>query len=166
MNGDLHRQWVQYPVGKIPPGSFCHDCGRYNSRSVCAHALVVNNNQVLMVKRAQEPMSGYWALPAGYLEWNESVEACAMRELTEETGVVGQNPRLVGIYSDPTRDEDGRQNVGVLYSIEYKSEIKAGTPEEVIQVSWFELNNLPDKIAFDHRKMIQDYLKTIKQSGG
>lgn len=152
---DAHNEWVKYPTGKIYKGEWCDHCGRYNSRVVVAHALVVKDRKILMVKRGHEPKVGWWALPAGYLDWNESVEEGAVRELKEETGIEGKILKLLGIYSDPKRDEDGRQNVGVTYVVEGMGELRQG--EETEAVKWFDLDKLPDKIAFDHRQMIEDY---------
>jgi ADP-ribose pyrophosphatase YjhB (NUDIX family) len=88
-----------------------------------------------MIKRGQEPMKGWWAIPAGYLDWDESMEECAIRELKEETGLEGSIERLLGVYSERFR-----------------------ASEEVEEIEWFGLDELPERVAFDHRKMIEDYL--------
>lgn len=150
-----NTDWLHYPMGKIPKDSVCPHCARYNSRNVVGHAVAVRDGKLLMIKRGIEPMVGWWALPAGYLNWDESVEECALRELREEAGVDGKIKEMLGVYGDPKRDRDGRQNVAVVYVVEPLSEAKVG--EEVQEVRWFELDNLPEKIAFDHRKMIEDY---------
>jgi len=152
-----NSEWLNNPQGKIAKGALCPACGRYNSRDVVGHALVIRDRKVLMIKRGIEPMKGWWALPAGYLDWDESLEENTLRELKEEAGMEGEIVGLLGIYSDPNRDENGQQNVGVVYVVKPKSEARVG--EEVTEVSWFGLDALPDKIAFDHRKMILDYVE-------
>lgn len=146
--------FLKYPTGRIAKGEFCSDCGRYNSRNVVGQAMTVREGKVLMIKRGIEPMKGWWALPGGYLEWDESLEEGVLRELREETGLVGRAPKLVGVYSDPRRDVDGGQNVRVVYLVEAEGE--AGALEEVEEVGWFGPDRLPDNIAFDHRRMIED----------
>lgn len=162
MSGDQNKLWLKHPKGLIQPGTLCPNCGRYNSRNSVAHALVIQDNKVLLVLRAQDPMSNYWAIPAGYVDWDETVEQASLRELKEETGYSGSNPRLFKIYSDPERDPDGRQNIAIVYLIDVIKEGASETPEEVLDVSWFSLEELPEKIAFDHRKIISDYFQTIK----
>lgn len=153
--------WLKHPQGLIPRGTCCQSCGRYNSRNMTCHAIVWRDNKVVLVLRNHEPKRGWWALPAGYLDWDESLEDGALRELYEETGIIGQKPRLVDLYSDPRRDPDGRQNVAVTYLIEYKEKRDLTTPEEVSQIAWYSLDELPQNVAFDHRIMIQDSLKLL-----
>ncbi len=161
MGDSVDDQFVKYPTGKIGKGKFCDTCAKFNSRQVCSHAMLIREGKILMIKRAKDPMNGYWAIPAGYLDWDETAEECAVRELGEEAGLVGKNPKLFGVYSDPERDEDGRQNLGVVYLVEMEGETELSTPDEVEEVKWFGLDELPEKIAFDHRRMIEDYKNNV-----
>lgn len=153
-----HDEWVKHPTGKIGKSEWCECCGRYNSRNVVLHALVMRKKQVLMVRRGLNPMKGYWALVGGYLDWDETVEQCVLRELEEEVSVRGKIVSLLGIYDDPKRDKDGRQNVGITYVVEVEGEPRVG--EEVTAVKWFAFDKLPEEIAFDHRRMIEDYMRS------
>jgi 8-oxo-dGTP diphosphatase len=65
---------------------------------------------VLLIER-RHPPSG-WALPGGFVEYGESVEAAVTRELREETGLVAESLRQFGVYSHPARDPRGH-TVGV-----------------------------------------------------
>ncbi|OGS62704.1 MAG: hypothetical protein A3K59_01030 [Euryarchaeota archaeon RBG_19FT_COMBO_69_17] len=71
-------------------------------------AIVFRGDAVLLVKRGREPNKGRWSLPGGSLETGETVEAAAVREAREETGVVARalRPAFVGDYV--SRDPDGR----------------------------------------------------------
>jgi len=158
-----NKIWLENPTGKIPKGTVCDCCGRYNSRNSVGHALVIQKNKVLMVLRAHDPMSGFWGLPGGYIDWDETLEECALRELQEKTGYIGKNPVLFGIYSGSKRDQDGRQNVGIVYLVDQFSADTATTPEEILDVTWFDLDKLPEKIAFDHRQIIEDYKRKINK---
>lgn len=153
----LHQHWLNNPTGLIPKGTICPHCTRYNARNIACLAIVINHNQVLFIARKNPPMAGYWALPGGYLDWDETTEECALRELNEETGLNGQINRLFKVYSRPDIDEDGRQNVGIFYLVNASGAVKAG--DDAAQVEWFDLDKLPAKIAFNHREVIHDYIK-------
>lgn len=145
---------------KIKKGELCPTCGRYYSRHVTVDPLVIKDGKVLMIKRAEGiRMGGYWALPGGYVEWNETTEEAALRELKDETGIGGEIISFFGIYSDPSRDEDGRQNIDLVYLIKPLKQSSKIDKKEVEKVAWFSLDKLPEKIAFDHRKIIKDYLR-------
>ena len=154
----IHQQFVKYPTGKIEKGQWCDCCARFNTRNITCSGISVINHQILMILRRQNPQKGWWALPGGYLDWDETIEACIVREFTEETGYQAKPNRLLGIYSRPDRDPDGRQNVDCCF--ELKLSRQTHQPDhEVAQLKFFPLNQLPEKIAFDHRQMITDYLK-------
>lgn len=155
-----HEEWFDNPTGKIPKGSICECCGRFNARDSVSVVMVWKGDEVLLVKRDIEPKKGWWALPGGYLGWDETLEDCAMRELKEETGVGVEGVELFGVYSEPGGDGDGRQNVVHVYWTRWDGEAAVG--DEVTEVGWFDGEELPEKVAFGHEKLIENY----KSSGG
>ena len=94
---------------RVPPGddherSVCDRCGFVayeNPKIVTGSVAVAPDGRVLLCKRAIEPRSGYWTLPAGYMEMNESVEDAARREAREEAGADLALDRVLAIYSVP-----------------------------------------------------------------
>ena len=164
------EEFVKYPTGSIGKDAWCDGCKSYNNRRVTCtvvgvrgspstdstSSLQASSGQVLMVKRALDPEKGKWALPGGYLFFDETVEECAGREFEEETGIKVRNLVLMGVYSNPKRDADGRQNVDCCFVGEVGEKI-GESDHEVDEVKWFGLDELPKKIAFDHKKMIEDY---------
>ena len=68
--------------------------------------IVIKNNQVLLGKRKNSHGSGTWAFPGGHLEFNESIENCAEREVFEETGIQIKNVRCGPYTNDIFADED------------------------------------------------------------
>jgi 8-oxo-dGTP diphosphatase len=58
------------------------------------------DDRVLLMHRTKEPNLGLWVAPGGKLEFDESPQECALRELAEETGLVGRNPRLRGLITE------------------------------------------------------------------
>lgn len=158
MKNDLHQEWMNNPTGKIETGTICPHCATFNARNVACLALAINQeNQVLLILRKYEPMKDYWAIPGGYLDWNETTEECAVRELNEETGLNGKITKLFNVYSQTDIDHDGRQNVAIFYLVSATGEIKPG--DDAIEAKWFDIQKLPEKIAFNHRDVINEYLE-------
>ena len=89
-------------------GSYTYD---YPRPMLTADCVVVRpGSEVLLVRRGGEPFKGCWALPGGFMEMDETIEHCAVRELEEETGLrfAERDLRLIGVYSAPGRDPRGR----------------------------------------------------------
>jgi len=152
----VHSEWVKYPTGKIAKGDWCDWCKRYNVRNSTADVIAVWDNRILMIQRGQDPQAGWWALPAGYVGWDETLEEAAARELKEEVGLTAETIELLGVYSDPKRDLDGRQNMAHVFVVKVSGDV-IRNEEEVRKIQWFDLDDLPKEIAFDHRNMIEDY---------
>lgn len=80
----------------------CSACGHivYSNPAPVAMVLARDaDRRLLLVKRGVEPLKGYWALPSGYVETDESVEAAAVREVLEETGLEVAIDGLEGVFS-------------------------------------------------------------------
>ena len=91
---------------KVPDGdnmerSVCTRCGfvDYQNPKIVVGSVVSSGDRVLLCKRAIEPREGYWTLPAGFLELNETVEDGAKREAFEEAGARITIDRLLAYYS-------------------------------------------------------------------
>lgn len=105
------------------------------------------------MKRAQAPFKGRWALPGGFVTYGERVEAAALRELKEETGVDATILRLVGVYSDARRDPRGH-TVSVAFLMRPRSTKVVGgddAAEAEFVADWRGL-----KLAFDHARIVAD----------
>jgi len=114
-------------------------------------------SKVLLVKRAVYPFSGYWVLPGGHIEYNETAEKAIRREMKEELGIPVKIRKLVGVYSDPRRDPR-YHTVSVVYFCQ-KARGKVRLNREASKFKYFSFKNLPKKIGFDHRKIINDFRK-------
>lgn len=110
---------------------------------------------VLLIRRKYPPFEGQFALPGGFVEIGETTEAAALRELAEETGIEGSSPRLIGVYSDPARDQR-HHVVSIAYLVRARSyNVSAGDDAADAR---FVANWQQEKLAFDHRQIIADAL--------
>jgi ADP-ribose pyrophosphatase YjhB (NUDIX family) len=125
--------------------------------------VVRKGNQILVERRGREPFKGFHCLPGGHVDYGETVEACALRELKEETTVDGKLVGILGVYSDPTRDPRG-QRVTVVFIADWIS----GTPvgqDDALSAEWMneaELQNPGFPFAFDHALLLKDYFSWKK----
>ena len=105
---------------------------------------------VVLIRRGSDPFEGQWALPGGFVEVGETVEAAAVREAAEETGLGVELARLVGVYSEPDRDPRGH-NVSVAFLARVLSgELSAASDAAEV----FVLDPGSVDLAFDHRRII------------
>lgn len=156
ISADQHKEWLAHPTGRISKGEYCSCCARFNARTLAVNAIVLNENKVLLVKRAQEPDKGWWDLPGGYLDWDETLEEGTARELREETGLVASPAsfQFLSLFSEP-KNKTGNQVVDVYFITNtFTGEITVD-PAEVLTAQWFELDALPEKVAFDHRQVLE-----------
>lgn len=144
---------------QIPTNQPCPHCGRFANRGSSVDAIITNeNNQILLIKRGAEPYKGYLALIGGYIEWDESAEDAVKREVMEETSLQVTEITLVGVYTKP--DRHPKQVINIAFVVKTKGMPKAGDDATAFQ--WIDLNNLPENLAFDHRQIINDYIKLTK----
>lgn len=114
------------------------------------------DGRVLLVRRGNEPFKGCWALPGGFMEMDETIEQCAVRELREETGLHAtvEMLRLVGVFSVPGRDPRGR-TVTAAYALSLPDAVsKAKAGDDAAALDWFPLSALPP-LAFDHADILR-----------
>jgi 8-oxo-dGTP diphosphatase len=114
---------------------------------------------IVLIERKNPPPG--WALPGGFVEVGETLERAAVREAQEETGLKVALKMLLGCYSDPSRDERGH-TVSVVYIGQATGEPTA--QDDAANVDVFLPSCLPDKLAFDHVRILWDYL-TYRRSG-
>ena len=115
--------------------------------------ILMNDCQVVLVKRKYEPRKGMWSLPAGFMEYNETTEQTAIREAKEETNLNIKINELFGVF--PGFDDPRVHVILIVYWGEIISgQIKPGDDAE--DVNFFPLDELPDEIAFTaHRKILE-----------
>jgi 8-oxo-dGTP diphosphatase len=116
-------------------------------------------SRVLLIRRANEPHKGGYALPGGFVDVGETVEDACRRELLEETGIKAGRLRLVGVYSDPRRDPRGH-TVSVVYLTRVHTP-RARACDDAAAVEWVaRWQGL--QLAFDHAQILRDAMRLAK----
>jgi len=115
--------------------------------------------QILLMRRSD---NAHWGLPGGYVEPGESVVAAAQREVREETGYEITVGRLVGVYSDPSTqvleypDRTRVQAVNLCFEALAGSRGEPTTPDETLEVGFFDAQALPEPFVPIHTMRIRD----------
>jgi 8-oxo-dGTP diphosphatase len=108
----------------------------------------------LLIRRKHDPFAGGYALPGGFVEIGETVEAACRREVLEETGLKVNELTLVGVYSDPKRDPRGH-TVSVAYTTLWRSNSLPHAGSDAVSAEW--INDWRSlTLAFDHAKILAD----------
>jgi 8-oxo-dGTP diphosphatase len=121
--------------------------------------------KVMLVKRAEEPFSGDWSLPGGFLKFGESLEEAVLRVLEEKTGVKEVYLEQLYTFGEPDRDPRSRViTVAYFALIPWKT---LGMPEsqKVTDVKWQSIDRLP-KLAFDHKDIINYAVQRLRAKAG
>ncbi len=109
--------------------------------------------RVLLIRRRNPPFQHAYALPGGFVDVGETVEAACRRELQEETGMTAGKLTLLGVYSDPDRDPRGH-----TVSVVFWGETQGGAPQaasDAEAVTWVaDWRHLP--LAFEHARILAD----------
>lgn len=95
---------------------------------------------LLLIRRGEHPYMNSWALPGGFLRMNETVEECAIREITEETGVTPAAIMPSGVFSKPDRDPRGRIISNAFISVISESDVKAYGGDDAVDAKWFSVS--------------------------
>lgn len=111
--------------------------GKQRNPAIAVSALMREGDAALLIKRKYAPGAGKWSLPGGTLEYGETTEACAIREISEEIGLDIKIEKLHGIYNVIGNEKGygGYHFVIVCYKAR-KTGGKLGLSDEVANVAW------------------------------
>ncbi len=163
-------------MGKVRLARFCPMCGapvelrlRFGTeRPVCAACehviffdpkvavvtLIAHEDRVLLIQRANDPMEGYWALPAGFMEWDEDPAAAAQRECLEETGLVVKIDGLLDVFHTP--DDGGLADVVIAYTAHITGGEMAAA-DDAAAVAWFTRDAIPPLAFLPTQRLIAQW---------
>jgi 8-oxo-dGTP diphosphatase len=137
----------------------------YPRPAVTADIVVVTRAakpRVLLIRRGRPPFEGSWALPGGFVDMDETLEAAARRELLEETGIKTGAMTQLHTFGDPGRDPRGR-TISVVYLTRVNAgQVQAVAGDDAADVGWFALAR-PPQLAFDHREILAFARRYLKQ---
>lgn len=109
---------------------------------------------ILLVERGYPPFKGFWALPGGFMRMDETIDACAKRELQEETGLNDVYLRQFGVFSAIRRDPRERVVTVAYLGLVNKSMYRLTAGDDAVKAEWFTLDDLPP-LAFDHEDILE-----------
>jgi 8-oxo-dGTP diphosphatase len=147
---------IKYAEGR--DRKVCKECNSiyYINPLPAATSLVLNEkNQLLLGKRLVAPAKGQWCLPGGFVELDESMEQAALRELKEETCLIGKSKSFVGCTYQKSNFYGGVIIFG--YWVEALDGLmKAG--DDMEELKYYDLDNLPP-VAFEAHIYLINQLK-------
>lgn len=117
-------------------------------------------DSVVLIKRLNPPHG--WALPGGFVDYGEGLEAAAVREALEETSLSLKHLEQFRAYSEPNRDPR-QHTISYVFTAESKGSPKAGDDAAIVKL--FPLDDLPAPLCFDHGKILSDYIESLGRSG-
>lgn len=139
-----HRLEWQQQHGRNRP--VCPSCQHivYFDPKVAVVAFILQDDRLLLVQRDIDPGKGKWALPAGFVEYDEAPLDAAIRETLEETGLHIEIDRLLEVF--PKRD-DGLADI----IIAYEGHVVGGTlqaADDAADARWFSADELPELVFY------------------
>jgi len=131
--------------------------------------MMFKDGQVLLGRRHEDPEKadselhgeGTWTMPGGKIEFGESFERAAAREVLEETDLTINEDSLefISLANDQVPDAQF-VTIGFLCT-EFEGEVKVMEPDEITEWQWFDLEALPEKMFFPSTKIAQNYIDKI-----
>lgn len=138
----------------------CDECNGWLNPALAADAAVRRGDSILLIKRKFPPMQGAWALPGGFVDRGENPIDAAVRELLEETGLHGENPKLISVMGDANRDPR-KHIVSIVYEIEVNSEQQPIAGDDAADAKFWPIDTILSgdlQMAGDHQQIIKNWL--------
>lgn len=138
----------------------CPSCGAavksYRNPIPTVDIIIEMAGGIVLIAR-KNPPSG-WALPGGFVDYGETLEAAAEREAWEETSLRVCGLRLLGCYSDPLRDKR-QHTISTVFIATGEGLLHAG--DDAADIALFPLDAIPSDLCFDHNRIIDDYRRLL-----
>ena len=136
----------------------------YKTPDLVVDIIIEKDNEIVLIRHKNDWFKDKLGMPGGHVEYGETVEHAAIREAKEETSLDVKLKEILGIYSDPKRDERGHKVTTVFIAECVKGKLKGG--DDASDANWYNVDNLPfGQMAGDHPQILKDYLKWKKSQG-
>ena len=136
----------------------CPHCGKavekYRNPYPTVDIIIEMEGGIVLIQRKNPPYG--WAIPGGFVDYGESLEAAAIREAREETSLNVALLSQLGAYSEPERDPR-QHTISVVFLARASGQPKAS--DDALDIAIFDRKSLPASLAFDHEKILQDYFE-------
>jgi 8-oxo-dGTP diphosphatase len=118
--------------------------------------------KVLLIKRSIEPAKGQWALPGGFIRYDENIENASSRVLKELTSVNGLYMQQLGAFGDVDRFPERRVITLIYYAFVKPGQYNINPGPDATDAKWFDVYSLP-QLPFDHQKIIDAVLNRLRR---
>lgn len=119
--------------------------------------------KVALIERRKDPFIGMWALPGGFMEGNETIEAAALRELKEETGLADIYLEQFHVFNNPDRDPRGHAIVIGFFALINSDQCHLIASEDAAKAKWWPAYKMPP-LAFDHEEIYAKALEALRDA--
>jgi len=127
--------------------------------------IILDKGKILLGKRHPDPdkadssfrSADEWCIPGGKLDWGETLENGAIREVKEETGITIKDPKVISVHN--CINEYAHFVTVGLIAKNRNGEPKVTEPDEIVEWKWFDLNKLPKPMYFPSLEVIENYKK-------
>lgn len=136
-----------------------------NNVGVGVGVMIFKDGKILLGKRHQDPEKAdselhgenTWTMPGGKLEYNETIEECALREVEEETGIKLKKFKVICVNND--KNEHAHFITIGVFADDFDGEASVKEPDEITEWKWFSLDDVPNKMFFPSEKILRNYKK-------
>ncbi len=138
----------------------CPECGSiielFKNPFPTVDVIVDIGGRIVLIKRRNPPYG--WAIPGGFIDWGESAEVAAKREIKEEIGIEITNLEQFRCYSDPKRDPRFH-TITIVFTARSTDSPVAG--DDAGDVRLCDEKDLPSPLAFDHESILREYFSSL-----
>jgi 8-oxo-dGTP diphosphatase len=128
----------------------------YKNPAPTIDVVVTDMERVVIIQRAREPHKGSWVFPGGFIDYGETAEHAAVREVLEETNLDVELIDILGIYSAPERDPRSHHVNIIFIARPVGGTLRGGDDAE--SAKWVEIVDLKESdLAFDHGLVFSDF---------
>ena len=138
----------------------CDECKGWLNPALAADSAVRRGDEVLLIQRKYPPMKGAWAFPGGFVDQGENPIDAAVRELKEETGMDGTEPKLLMVMGDADRDPR-KHIVSIVYEIQVSEDQQPVAGDDAADARFWPISTLLSgelKFAGDHLTILKNWL--------